>query len=122
MAEEAGFDILASHFAHGYLLASFSSPLRNRRPDAYGGSLANRMRFPLEVFDAVRAAWPQHKPISVRVSAVDWAPAGTEPADAVEIATLLKAHHCDIVDVSAGQRSEERRVGKECRSRCAPEH
>ncbi len=61
------------------------------------------MRFPLEVFDAVRAAWPQHKPISVRVSAVDWAPAGTEPADAVEIATLLKAHHCDIVDVSAGQ-------------------
>src|SRR5256884_9124765 len=61
------------------------------------------MRFPLEVFAAVRAAWPQHKPISVRVSAVDWAPGGSEPADAVEIATLLKAHHCDIVDVSAGQ-------------------
>src|SRR5207244_8053674 len=85
MAEEAGFDILEIHFAHGYLLASFISPLTNRRTDAYGGSLANRMRFPLEVFDAVRAAWPQHKPISVRVSAVDWAPAGTEPADAVEI-------------------------------------
>src|SRR2546429_5453588 len=91
MAEEAGFDILEIHFAHGYPLASFISPLTNRRTDVYGGSLANRMRFPLEVFAAVRAAWPPHKPIAVRISAVAWGPGGTEPADAVEIATLLQA-------------------------------
>ena len=103
LAEAAGFDILEIHFAHGYLLASFISPLTNRRIDEYGGSLANRLRFPLEVFDAVRAVWPEHKPISVRVSAVDWAPGGTEPGDAVEIGRLLKAHGCDIIDVSAGQ-------------------
>ncbi|HYU89924.1 MAG TPA: bifunctional salicylyl-CoA 5-hydroxylase/oxidoreductase [Gemmatimonadales bacterium] len=103
MAEQAGFDILEIHFAHGYLLASFISPLTNHRTDEYGGSLANRMRFPLDVFDAVRAVWPEHKPISVRISAVDWAPGGTEPTDAVEIARLLRAHGCDIVDVSAGQ-------------------
>src|SRR5438067_336692 len=103
MAEQAGFDILEIHFAHGYLLASFISPLTNHRRDEYGGSLGNRMRFPLDVFDAVRAVWPEHKPISVRISAVDWAPGGTEPADAVEIARLLKTHGCDIVDVSAGQ-------------------
>src|SRR5205807_8391049 len=102
-AQRAGLDMVELHAAHGYLLASFISPLTNRRTDAYGGSLANRMRFPLEVFDAVRAAWPQHKPISVRVSAVDWAPAGTEPAEAVEIAKLIKANQCDIVEVSAGQ-------------------
>ena len=103
MAEAAGFDILEIHFAHGYLLASFISPLTNRRSDEYGGSLANRLRFPLEVFDAVRAVWPEHKPISVRVSAVDWAPGGTEPGDAVEIGRLLKGHGCDVIDVSAGQ-------------------
>ena len=103
MAEQAGFDILEIHFAHGYLLASFISPLTNRREDEYGGPLGNRMRFPLEVFDAVRKVWPEHKPISVRISAVDWAPGGTEPGDAVEIARFLKAHGCDIVDVSAGQ-------------------
>ena len=103
MAEQAGFDILEIHFAHGYLLASFISPLTNHRTDEYGGSLANRMRFPLNVFDAVRAVWPEHKPISVRISAVDWAPGGTEPTDAVDIARLLRAHGCDIVDVSAGQ-------------------
>jgi len=103
MAEQAGFDILEIHFAHGYLLASFISELTNHRRDEYGGSLGNRMRFPLEVFDAVRAVWPELKPISVRISAVDWAPGGTEPADAVEIARLLKTHGCDIVDVSAGQ-------------------
>jgi len=103
MAEEAGFDILEIHFAHGYLLASFISPLTNRRTDEYGGALPNRMRFPLEVFDAVRTIWPPHKPISVRISAVDWAPGGTEPADAVEIGLLLQAHGCDIIDVSAGQ-------------------
>ena len=89
--------------AHGYLLASFISPLTNRRSDDYGGSLTNRMRFPLEVFDACRRAWPEHKPISVRISAVDWVPGGIEPEDAVEIARQLKARGCDIVDVSAGQ-------------------
>jgi anthraniloyl-CoA monooxygenase len=103
MAEEARFDIIELHFAHGYLLASFVSPLTNQRRDEYGGSLENRLRFPLEVLDAVRAVWPEHKPISVRISAVDWAPGGTEVTDAVEIARTLKAHGCDIVDVSAGQ-------------------
>ena len=103
MSEEAGFDLLELHFAHGYLLASFISPLTNQRTDQYGGSLENRMRFPLEVFDAVRAVWPAHKPMSVRISAVDWAPGGMQPADAVEVARLLKAHDCDITDVSAGQ-------------------
>ncbi len=103
MAEQAGFDILEIHFAHGYLLASFISALTNHRTDEYGGPLANRVRFPLDVFDAVRAVWPEHKPISVRISAVDWVPGGTEPADAVAIARLLRAHGCDIVDVSAGQ-------------------
>lgn len=103
MAEEAGFDIVELHVAHGYLLASFVSPLTNQRRDEYGGPLGNRLRFPIEVLDAVRAAWPEHKPISVRISAVDWAPGGTEVTDAVEIARTLKAHGCDIVDVSAGQ-------------------
>ena len=103
MGEEAEFDLLEIHFAHGYLLASFISPLTNRRSDEYGGSLENQMRFPLEVFDAVRAVWPQHKPISVRISAVDWAPGGMESADAVAVAKLLKARGCDVIDVSAGQ-------------------
>jgi anthraniloyl-CoA monooxygenase len=102
MADEAGFDLLEIHFAHGYLLATFLSPLTNRRRDEYGGALANRLRFPLEVFDAVRAAWPPAKPISVRISATDWMEGGATPDDAVEIARALKAHGCDIVDVSAG--------------------
>jgi anthraniloyl-CoA monooxygenase len=103
MSEEAGFDILELHFAHGYLLASFISPLTNKRTDEYGGSLENRMRFPLEILRAVREVWPEGKPISVRISAVDWKPGGMEPEDAVEVAKLLKAAGCDIVDVSAGQ-------------------
>jgi len=103
LAIEAGFDLLEVHMAHGYLLASFISPLTNQRSDDYGGSLENRMRFPLEVFDAVRGAWPAHKPMSVRISAVDWAPGGMQAADSVEVARLLKAHDCDITDVSAGQ-------------------
>jgi anthraniloyl-CoA monooxygenase len=103
MAEQAGFDILELHFAHGYLLAGFISTLTNTRDDEYGGSLPNRMRFPLEVFDAVRAIWPATKPISIRISAVDWAPGGMESADAVEVARLFKQHGCDIMDVSAGQ-------------------
>ncbi|MBM3221476.1 MAG: bifunctional salicylyl-CoA 5-hydroxylase/oxidoreductase [Candidatus Rokubacteria bacterium] len=102
MADVAGFDIIELHFAHGYLLASFISPLTNRRPDEYGGSIGNRLRFPLEVFDAVRAAWPAAKPISVRISAHDWAPDGTTPEDAVYVAARLHAHGCDIVDVSSG--------------------
>ena len=103
MADEAGFDLLELHFAHGYLLSTFISPLTNRRTDAYGGSLDNRLRFPLEILDAVRAAWPKPKPVSVRISAVDWVPGGMEPPDAVEVARRLKAHGCDIIDVSAGQ-------------------
>ncbi len=108
-AVEAGFDLLEIHMAHGYLLASFISPLTNRRTDDYGGPLANRMRFPLEVLDAVRREWPEPKPLSVRISAVDWYPGGMEPADSVEAARLLKAHGCDIVDVSAGQTVPDQR-------------
>ena len=102
-AMEAGFDMLEIHMAHGYLLASFISPLTNERDDEFGGSLENRLRFPLQVFDACRAMWPDEKPISVRLSAVDWAPGGMQPEDTVEVAAALKAHGCDIVDISAGQ-------------------
>jgi len=103
LAHAAGFDLIEIHMAHGYLLASFISPLTNTRDDAYGGTLENRMRFPLEVFDACRSVWPDEKPISVRISAVDWMPGGMQPEDAVGVARLLNAHGCDIVDVSAGQ-------------------
>jgi anthraniloyl-CoA monooxygenase len=103
LAAEAGFDLIEIHMAHGYLLACFISPLTNTRDDAFGGTLENRMRFPLEVFDACRQAWPAERPMSVRISAVDWMPGGIQPDDAVEVARLLKAHGCDIVDVSAGQ-------------------
>jgi anthraniloyl-CoA monooxygenase len=103
MAEEAGFDLLELHFAHGYLLSSFLSPLTNQRADEYGGSLANRLRYPLEVFDAVRRVWPEEKPISVRISATDWAEGGFDGAQAVALGRALRAHGCDIVDVSAGQ-------------------
>ncbi len=102
-ADRAGFDIVEIHMAHGYLLASFLSPLTNRRGDGYGGALENRLRYPLEILDAVRAVWPAAKPIAVRISATDWKEGGTTPEDAVEIAKALKAHGCDIVDVSAGQ-------------------
>lgn len=103
MAREAGFDIVEVHMAHGYLLASFLSPLTNRRQDEYGGSLDNRLRLPLRVLAAVRGVWPDDKPVSVRFSAVDWWPGGNEPEDAVEIARALHAHGCDVVDVSTGQ-------------------
>jgi anthraniloyl-CoA monooxygenase len=109
LAHEAGFDLLEIHMAHGYLLASFISPLTNTRGDEYGGSLENRMRFPLDVFDACRRTWPAEKPMSARISAVDWVPGGLEPGDAVEVARLLKAHGCDVVDVSAGQTVPEQR-------------
>ncbi|HET9581537.1 MAG TPA: bifunctional salicylyl-CoA 5-hydroxylase/oxidoreductase [Gemmatimonadota bacterium] len=102
LADEAGFDLLEIHMAHGYLLASFLSPATNRRKDAFGGPLENRMRFPLEVFDAVRAEWSE-KPLSVRISAVDWVPEGQPIEDSIEFARVLKAHGVDIVDVSAGQ-------------------
>ena len=102
-AAAAGFDLLEVHMAHGYLLAAFISPLTNERTDAYGGDLAGRMRFPLEVFEACRAAWPGERPMSARISAVDWKPGGMEPDDAVEVARLLAGAGCDIVDVSAGQ-------------------
>jgi anthraniloyl-CoA monooxygenase len=103
MAADAGFDLLELHFAHGYLLASFLSPLTNRRTDGYGGALADRARYPLEVFEAVRAVWPAARPMSVRISATDWAPGGFTPDNAVELARMLRARGCDIVDVSAGQ-------------------
>ncbi len=103
MAEQAGFDMLELHFAHGYLLASFLSPLTNVRRDEYGGTLANRARYPLEVFDAVRAVWPAEKPISVRISATDWAEGGFGPDDAVALSAWLKAHGGDAVNVSSGQ-------------------
>lgn len=107
MAHEAGFDLLQLHFAHGYLLASFLSPLTNRRSDDYGGSLENRLRFPLEVFDAVRAAWPPDKPISVALSATDWVKGGFDVDDAVVVARVLKAHGCDLIEVLAGQTTAE---------------
>ena len=102
-ADEAGFDMLELHYAHGYLIASFISPLTNQRTDGYGGSVEARMRYPLEVFDAVRAVWPEHKPISVRVSATDWAPGGLADCDRIEVARMLKEHGCDLIDVSTGQ-------------------
>ncbi|PPK93795.1 anthraniloyl-CoA monooxygenase [Kineococcus xinjiangensis] len=102
-AGEAGFDLLEVHAAHGYLLSSFLSPLANHRTDEYGGSLENRLRYPLEVFDAVRAAWPAGRPLLVRLSAVDWMPDGNTLDDAVEIARAFVEHGADGIDVSSGQ-------------------
>ena len=102
-ADRAGFDMVEMHAAHGYLLASFISPLTNRRTDDYGGSLENRMRFPLEVFRAMRAAWPDEKPMSVRISATDWADGGLTGDDAVEVARAFADAGCDLIDVSTGQ-------------------
>lgn len=105
----AGFDMLELHCAHGYLLASFLSPLTNKRTDDYGGSVENRLRFPLEVFRALREAWPREKPMSVRVSATDWAEGGLSAADSVAIAEAFAAEGCDLVDVSTGQTARESR-------------
>jgi anthraniloyl-CoA monooxygenase len=102
-AERAGFDMLEIHCAHGYLLASFISPLTNIRKDEYGGSLDNRLRFPLEVFRAVRSVWPPHKPMSVRISATDWKDGGVTGAESVEIARTFAREGCDLIDVSTGQ-------------------
>jgi anthraniloyl-CoA monooxygenase len=110
MAARAGFDMVELHAAHGYLVSSFISPLSNLRTDDYGGSLENRMRWPLEVFAAMRAAWPQGKPMAVRISANDWAgDDGVTPAEAVEIARMFHAAGADIIDVSAGQTSTQAR-------------
>ena len=106
-AEEAGFDLLEVHAAHGYLLSSFLSPVSNRRTDEYGGSLENRLRFPLEVFDAVRAAWPAGKPVTVRISATDWIDGGNTSDDSVEIARAFVAHGAAGLDVSTGQVAKE---------------
>ena len=108
-AHEAGFDLLEVHMAHGYLLASFLSPLTNIRKDSYGGTRENRMRYPLEVFDAVRAAWPKGKPISVRISSTDWLPGGVDDDDVLALARALKEHGADILDCSAGMTTPESR-------------
>ena len=107
MADSANFDALILHFAHGYLIASFISPLTNRRDDDYGGSIENRLRYPLEIVDAVRAVWPAGKPLGVALSATDWARGGLEPADAVAIVSMMKNHGVDIFDVLAGQTTLE---------------
>lgn len=102
-AEACGFDMIEMHAAHGYLLASYLSPLTNTRGDAYGGSLENRLRYPLEVFRAMREVWPRQKPMSVRISATDWAEGGVTGDDAVEIARAFQNEGCDLIDVSTGQ-------------------
>jgi anthraniloyl-CoA monooxygenase len=103
MGEEAGFDMLELHCGHGYLLSSFLTPISNHRSDEYGGSIENRLRYPLEVFEAMRAAWPKHKPMSVRVSATDWCEDGLTAADSIAIAEAFAAAGADLIDVSAGQ-------------------
>jgi anthraniloyl-CoA monooxygenase len=108
-AAAAGFDWLELHAAHGYLLSAFICPLTNERTDGYGGSLENRCRYPLEVFAAMRAVWPAERPMSVRISAHDWAPGGNTPDDAVAMARLFKAAGCDMIDVSSGQTTRDAR-------------
>src|SRR6476659_6489446 len=105
----AGFDLLELHCAHGYLLSSFLSPLANRRTDGYGGSVDNRLRYPLEGFDAVRAAWPAERPMTVRISATDWCEGGVDADDAVEIARAFASHGAAGIDVSTGQVVPEER-------------
>jgi anthraniloyl-CoA monooxygenase len=102
-ADQAGFDMLELHMAHGYLLASFISPLTNERKDAYGGSIDNRMRFPLEVFKACRKVWPTGKPMSARISATDWAAGGLAGEDLIALTRMLKDAGCDMIDCSTGQ-------------------
>ena len=105
LAVDAGFDMLELHCAHGYLLSSFITPLSNRRRDQYGGSLENRLRFPIEVFSSMRAVWPDRRPMSVRISATDWVEGGIDGDQAVEIARAFHAAGADIIHVSAGQTS-----------------
>ncbi len=104
MALQAGFDMVELHCAHGYLLSSFITPLQNKRTDEYGGSLENRLRYPLEVFGAMREAWPAKRPMAVRISANDWmGELGVTPDEAVEIARAFTEAGADLIDVSAGQ-------------------
>ena len=109
-AERCGIDAIELHMAHGYLLHQFLSPIANRREDAYGGGFDNRVRFPLEVFDAVRAAWPAERPLGVRVSATDWVDGGWTLEDAVDLARLLAPRGCDWIDVSSGGVSPVQRI------------
>jgi anthraniloyl-CoA monooxygenase len=109
LAHEAGFDMLEVHMAHGYLLASFISPLTNKRTDEYGGSIGNRMRFPLAVFEACRKIFPAEKPMSVRISATDWATGGLSGEDLMALTRLLKQAGCDLVDCSTGQTVPDQR-------------
>ncbi len=109
MAIEAGFDMLELHCAHGYLLSSFLTPLRNRRDDRYGGTLENRLRFPLEVFGAMRSLWPANRPISVRISATDWCEGGNDERDALDIARAFRNAGADLIDVSTGQTDPQSR-------------
>ena len=108
-AAAIGFDWLELHCAHGYLLSTFISPLTNHRTDAYGGTLEDRCRYPLEVFAAMRAAWAPERPMSVRISAHDWAPGGLTPDDAVRIGRWFKDAGCDVIDVSSGQTTRQAR-------------
>jgi anthraniloyl-CoA monooxygenase len=107
MGIAAGFDMLELHCAHGYLLSSFITPLQNKRTDEYGGSLTNRLRYPLEVFRAMRSLWPEDRPMSVRISATDWHPEGITQEDSLDVARAFKAEGVDLIDVSTGQTSRE---------------
>ncbi|MGE3540074.1 MAG: NADH:flavin oxidoreductase/NADH oxidase [Candidatus Tectimicrobiota bacterium] len=109
-ADRVGFDMIELHSAHGYLLHEFLSPVANRRQDSYGGSLDNRMRFPLEVFQAMRAAWPAQKPLGVRVSTTDWVEGGWTPEDTVVYARALKQLGCDYITASSGGISEQQQI------------
>ena len=105
-----GIDVIELHFAHGYLVHQFLSPLSNQRTDAYGGSLENRMRFPLELFDAVRSAVPDDTPVGVRISATDWVPGGWDLEQSIAFAHALKARGCDFIDVSSGGLSPDQQI------------
>jgi NADPH2 dehydrogenase len=109
-AERAGFDLIEIHGAHGYLMHQFLSPLSNRRNDSYGGDLAGRMRFPLEVFEAMRAAWPKGKALGIRVSATDWVEGGWDLEQTIAFAKELKARGCDFIDVSTGGLSPDQKM------------
>jgi anthraniloyl-CoA monooxygenase len=108
-AARCGFDMLELHCAHGYLLSSFITPLANRRTDEYGGTLENRLRFPLEVFRAMREAWPEERPMSVRISATDWVDGGVDGPESVEIARAFHGAGADVIHVSTGQTSADAR-------------
>ena len=109
-ADRIGYDLIELHGGHGYLVHQFMSPLSNKRTDEYGGSLENRMRFPLEVFAAIRAVWPENKPMGIRISATDWVDGGWTPDEAVVLARELKKAGCDYIDVSSGQLDPRQKI------------